>query len=835
MGKDENIEINRIIDILKSKKILIAFILSLFIVLGYFYSYYYIKPEYKSTTTLLLIPNNSEESKTITNSDLTLNSGLISTYSNIAKNSKVLKKVIDNLNLEIAEAELLKSIEISIVKDTHILEISVKGSNAEVATDITKELANVFLAEIKEIYQLDNIGIVDEAQIPNAPYNISHPKDIVIFIMIGAFASFIYVMIVYIFDNTIKKDIDIERYIKVKALGNIPINVNKKNEIVERNNAKSYVTECINTIRTNILYMNSTKKAKTILITSCMPREGKSWVSANIAASFAETNRKVLIIDADMRKGRANKIFGIDNTEGLSNYLHFITGNIKEDIELGRKYIKETQIPNLHILSNGPIPPNPSELLASSGMKELVTLLKNIYDIIIIDAPPCKLVSDSIVLSTIVDSTVLVVNAEKTKISDLKEVKKSINIVGGKIIGAILNRIKVSGKTYSKSYYYGHSNKEHGYEMKEKRIITVNEIIDRAMPALRTKDFNIFFDEEIRNNKYSEEQNISNYKNENDHSMDRLIKKQDKYLEKVANTVSDIKVQLNTNMFQDKLKSKKSEDYVEEAIAKKIEELQQKNNEELKKEIKNITNTEELNKISEQLEKVKANYETVLEQMKNTNTNEQLVEELAEKNLSLSKEQIREILREEIEKIKEINNEDNLNKARNTTYVDEISNQYNMEEIYEKIEDVRLNYGNLIKEIVNSNNERMEEMQEENQKLLQQQLSNINYTEQINHMNEMISNLKDSYLELSNIVRTTGNGEQQINNENVIDLKTLKKQKEEQIQNQTQRLTRQLGKRVFSIEEDISYEDLEKTAVCVIPIDKKDTSNLAEVTYENMI
>lgn len=835
MERDENIEINRIIDILKSKKILIAFILSLFIVLGYFYSYHYIKPEYKSTTTLLLIPNNSEESKTITNSDLTLNSGLISTYSNIAKNSKVLKKVIENLNLQITESELLKRIEISIVKDTHILEISVKGSNAETVTDITKELANVFLAEIKEIYQLDNIGIVDEAQIPNAPYNISHPKDIAIFIMIGAFASFIYVMIVYIFDNTIKKDIDIERYIKVKALGNIPINVNKKNEIVERNNAKSYVTECINTIRTNILYMNSTKKAKTILITSCTPREGKSWVSANIAASFAETNRKVLLIDADMRKGRANKIFGVDNKEGLSSYLHYITGDIKQDIELGRKYIKETQIPNLHILSNGTIPPNPSELLASSGMKELVVLLKNIYDIIIIDAPPCKLVSDSIVLSTIVDSTVLVVNAEKTKISDLKEVKKSINIVGGKIIGAILNKLKVSGKTYSKSYYYGHSNKEHTYEMKEKRIITVDEIIDRAIPVLKAKEFNIFFDEDKRSNKYNEESSILNYKNETDKNMDKLIKNQDRYLEKVANTVSDIKVQLNTNMFQDKLKSKKSEDYVEEAIAKKIEELQQKNNEELKKEIKNITNTEELNKISEQLEKVKANYETVLEQMKNTNTNEQLVEELAEKNLSLSKEQIREILREEIEKIKEINNVDNLNKGKNITYVDETSNQYNMEEIYEKIEDVRLNYGSLIKEIVNSNNERMEEMQEENQKLLQQQLSNINYTEQINHMNEMISNLKDSYLELSNIVRTTTNGEQQINNENVIDLKTLKKQKEEQIQNQTQRLTRQLRKRVFSIEEDISYEDLEKTAVCVIPIDKKDTSNLAEVTYENMI
>ena len=162
MNRNENIEFKRMLDILNNKKGIIVLILILFIALGYLYSYYYIVPEYKSTSTLLLIPNDDE---TVTSSDLTLNSGLISTYGNIAKNSKVLKQVINNLNLNIQEGQLLSKIEINIIKDTHIMEISVSDTDPQMATNITKELSNVFLNEIKQIYNLNNIGIVDERYI----------------------------------------------------------------------------------------------------------------------------------------------------------------------------------------------------------------------------------------------------------------------------------------------------------------------------------------------------------------------------------------------------------------------------------------------------------------------------------------------------------------------------------------------------------------------------------------------------------------------------------------------------------------------------------------------
>ena len=488
METNENIELKRMIDILMNKKLIIVLILIVSTMVGYIYTYKYTTPKYQSTSTLLLTPNSNSGKNTITTSDLTLNSELISTYSDIAKKPKVLKQVIENLNLNMTEEQLANQIQVKAVSDTYIMEIAVQDVNARKAMLITRELANVLVKEIKQIYNLDNIEIIDEAQTAKSPYNINHIKDIMMFFVIGGFIAGFYVMLIYMFDNTIKREEEIEKYIKIKNLGIIPIHANRKQEIVDRSNAKSYITECLNTIRTNILYMNSTKKGKTILITSCTPSEGKSWVSSNVAVTFAQTNKRVLLIDCDMRKGRLNKIFGTNNKEGLSNYLYNMTGNTKKDMQLAKKYIKETKISNMHILTNGTIPPNPSELVGSDNMKKLVAILEQVYDIIIIDAPPCKLVTDSIILSTIVTSTILVINSTKTKINDLLEVKKSIQAVGGKIIGAVLNKVKIKAKDYNSNYYYGSELKKGHKKIVEQENITVEEIVKEATQKLKQKE-----------------------------------------------------------------------------------------------------------------------------------------------------------------------------------------------------------------------------------------------------------------------------------------------------------------------------------------------------------
>ena len=543
MTNNENIGTNRIFNILKGKKMLIAFILIVFTLLGYLYSFEYVVPKYKSTLSLLLIPNTESETQTITNSDLTLNSSLISTYSNIAKNGKVLKKVINNLNLNMTEEELLSRLEVKNIKNTYIIEISVIHTNPKQARIINNELSKVFLEEIKDIYHLNNVGIIDAASLPKEAFNVNHVKNISIFFLMGLLVSVILVMLINFFDNTIETEEELEKYLQVKTLGSIPLNQNKKEEIIDKSDAKSYANECINTIRTNILYMNGIKNAKTMLITSCMPGEGKSWVSANIAIAFSDINKKVLLIDTDLRRGRANKIFGINETKGLSDYLSSMTGNAKEDLSLAKKYIKETKIPNLHLLTNGSIPENPSELLVSDKMKELMELLKNTYDIVIVDAPPSKIVTDGVILSTIADSTILVVNSAKTSISDLKEVKKSINLVGGEIIGAILNKVKISTKEYSQKYYYKSNKKseENNYNLEEKTSISVEDIINESIINLENNGF-ILPEKRITSNtsEVIKEDNA-----------DELIIKQNQYLEEISakyNKISDKIESIQTNI-----------------------------------------------------------------------------------------------------------------------------------------------------------------------------------------------------------------------------------------------------------------------------------------------
>ena len=207
--------------------------------------------------------------------------------------------------------------------------------------------------------------------------------------------------------------------------------------------------------------MNTRKSSKNILITSAFANEGKSWISSNLAVTFAQAGKKVLLIDADMRKGRQYSIFKISPIPGLSNYLSEVNiednMNLKEEIV---KYIQKTEIENLYVMSAGNIPPNPSELLNSPQMFRLLEELQDLCDIVIIDGTPCQLVTDSLIISRMVESTILVTACKETKKEGLKRVIHNIENVGGKIAGVILNKVPVLAKKYEEAYYYSSSSKE---------------------------------------------------------------------------------------------------------------------------------------------------------------------------------------------------------------------------------------------------------------------------------------------------------------------------------------------------------------------------------------
>ena len=227
-----------------------------------------------------------------------------------------------------------------------------------------------------------------------------------------------------------------------------------KKEVVVQKNPKSPISEIFRTLRTNIQFINSKKNLKTLLVTSTLPGEGKSWVSANLAVTFAEAGKKVLLIDADMRKGRQHTIFGANNDWGLSNLLSGVdrSGRV-ENIDIS-KYVQATEVQNLFVISKGDIPPNPSELLASDTTLGMLTELESIFDLIILDGPPSLIVTDSLIISRLVDTTIIVVEYNNTKKENLVKVKKDIENVGGKIAGVVINKIPKQGKKYESTYYY---------------------------------------------------------------------------------------------------------------------------------------------------------------------------------------------------------------------------------------------------------------------------------------------------------------------------------------------------------------------------------------------
>ena len=209
-------------------------------------------------------------------------------------------------------------------------------------------------------------------------------------------------------------------------------------------NSKSIASESFKTLRSNIQFSNYGQSIKTIVVTSSNPNEGKSEVSINLAASLAQQNKKVLVVDADMRKPTQHKIIESKNTVGLSKFLLR---------EVGAEAIQHLNIldVNLDVLTSGPIPPNPSEMLASLTMEQSLKAFADYYDYVIIDTPPLLAATDAQVLARIADATLLVVDIKKSKTRQIVEARKRLDNVGARLLGTVMNKLKL---TEDNNYYY---------------------------------------------------------------------------------------------------------------------------------------------------------------------------------------------------------------------------------------------------------------------------------------------------------------------------------------------------------------------------------------------
>lgn len=687
MEKKERIKLKRLNSVLKKNTMKIVTMLFLFILCGYFYSYNMVIPKYKSTSTILLASNNlNNESNSVTQTEVTLNTNLISTYGKILKSNNVLGKVISNLNLEMTEEELYKNIKIEEIEDTQIIQIGVINTDAVEAQKIAEELNKVFIEEIKQIYKMDNINIVDKASLESEPYNINHLRDIFIFFSVGIIFSAIMISVIFIFDTTIKIEQDIEEFVGLSVIGAIPKNKGKNNqELVVQSNSKSIISEALKTIRTNISFSQINDEPKSILFTSCNSGEGKSWLASNMAVAYAQSNKNVIIVDADMRKGRQDKIFNVDNARGLSGCLREIKD--ENDFKTLEKYIKETEVPKVHIITIGAIPPNPSELLLSGKMEELINMLKCVYDVVIIDGTPCNLVSDSIPVSRIVDTTILVTESRKTKIEDLRNVVKSIKNAQGNIIGAVLNKKETKGKEYKKGYYYGKIDNNTKIEIKS---YTAKELIKNRKAYVKEENI-----KEIDNNQISQ---ISVLGEKLEELENKLLKIPDMNLESYTKIVEDVRKIYQKEIDKNKLAEDIKENIIKNELVKKLEE----NNIETKKVLE------------EKIEQL--NYEAEIEDLFNQIAN---IENAINQNETEDKiiNMIYEMQEEQNKKIAELDSSKFLNK------------------ILGKMEDIR-----------EQQEQSVEESNIEIKELLKEQIEQLNYEEEIKLLSDKLSNIENAVI-----------------------------------------------------------------------------------------
>lgn len=399
--------------------------------------------------------------KQVNDSRSTLEEKLKADYGRAARDEQALKQALDRAK-SAAVQQNQAAIRFSILKQ------EVETAKALYTDFLNKtNQASLHVAE-----QHNTMRVIDPAVVPRIPVGPNRLRAILIGLLLSLALGVVIALVIEFLDNTVKTIDDVGRLLNLPTLAVIPAMAAKKSRLFPVNRksdqealaiksngtanlyrlASSNEKECsafaeaYRGLRTSVLLSTAGSPPKTILFTSSQPGEGKTTTTVNTGISLAQLGAKVLIIDADMRRPTAHKALGLHSVLGLSTFLS------QQDVELG-DLIQPSKAPNLSLLACGPLPPNPAELISSERMKDLLRIAEERYDHILIDSPPLISVTDPVILSTLVQGVVLVVQGGRGKRPIIRRARQELTNVGAKIFGVVLNNVDVEGEGYDDYYY----------------------------------------------------------------------------------------------------------------------------------------------------------------------------------------------------------------------------------------------------------------------------------------------------------------------------------------------------------------------------------------------
>ena len=410
-----------------------------------------VTPTYQATTTLLVVQQ--QETGAVGLSDLQASERLANTFTALVTVRPVLEAAIERGALRMTPEELEERLTVNSPPTTQLLQVTAEASEPEIAADLANIVGQTFTESNQSALgsRPGTVSVVERAEAPLEPA----APSAVLNSMIGAFLALMatlgVVAVTEYMDDTVKNDEAVGQLTGLPVVGYVAQFARPSKpggQLRTGIDPHSRESEAYRSMRTNITFSMGAEgpAKKRLLVTSPGPGEGKSTTAANLAVVFGLAGSRVALLDADLRRPTQHRIFGIPNTSGLTNLL------ANKEVNLAQA-VHRTAFERVWLLPSGPIPANPSELLGSGRMGELLAALEQHFDIIVLDTPPALAVTDPAVLSSVVTASVVVVQQGKTRTNELKSAVQRLAVAGKPIAGVVINRVSGQQQGYHYAEY----------------------------------------------------------------------------------------------------------------------------------------------------------------------------------------------------------------------------------------------------------------------------------------------------------------------------------------------------------------------------------------------